>query len=79
MSRYFLEHSGCFQPRVTTYELESNTCAAWDAAVEAEILAPWVDVNGSGAWWLDVDGVTLVGWVEPDGVTYYPPLESYPQ
>lgn len=74
MIRYFTELGYCFEPRVTEYALESNTCLARDDASEGILLAAWDD----GTNWLDLDENTLVGWVELDDVTLYPPLESYP-
>lgn len=68
---YYTEQAYCFRPRITTYELESNTCSARDAASEVDLLAPWDD----GGWWQDEDG-SLVGWLEADGVSYYPPPDG---
>jgi hypothetical protein len=73
-TRYFTEMGFCFEPRGTAYTLESNTCLARDAATESLVLSAWTD----GSWWAEADGVTLTGWIEQDGVTFYPPLESYP-
>ncbi len=71
MPAYIIEHTACFAGRATSYTLESNTCMARDDASEIIVLAPWDD----GSWWGDLDG-REVGWLEADGVTYYPPPDG---
>lgn len=70
MPVYLTEQAFCFGGRVTTYELESNTCLARSEAPAVDLLAPWDD----GFWWLDLDG-REVGWLELDG-TFYPPPDG---
>jgi hypothetical protein len=63
-----LELRGCFQPAITTLEVEFHPCAP-DAL--PSVYAAWTD----GTNWLDWDG-SQVGWIELDGVTFYPPLDA---
>jgi hypothetical protein len=63
-----LELRGCFQPAITASELEFHPCAP-DAL--PQFYAAWTD----GTNWLDWDG-SQVGWIELDGVTFYPPLDA---
>ena len=70
MTTYLIEARGCFQPITTTYTRENNACDSRSEFTEG-LLTPWTD----GTWWLDHDGETLVGWIEQDGVTIFPPLE----
>ena len=86
MPTYVTETAYCFRGRVTAYTLESNTCLARDEASEIVLLAPWDD----GTWWLDdtmddtvdEEGILIgtgreVGWLELDGITYFPPPDGY--
>jgi hypothetical protein len=59
---YVIEADACFQPRSLTYAREANACDAIGGFTEA-LGSAWTD----GQFWLDHDGVTLVGWIEADG------------
>ena len=74
MTVYFVELGFCFQPRPTAFTLENNACLSLaDASENVQALAPWTD----GTFWRDFNGV-LVGWIELDGVTFFPPLAALP-
>jgi hypothetical protein len=64
-----LELRGCFQPAITELEVEFRPCGS--GSPPAQTLSAWTD----GTNWLDLDG-SEVGWIELDGVTYYPPLDA---
>ena len=64
-----LELRGCFQPAITELEIEFRPCAV---AGLPETYSAWTD----GTNWLDFDG-SEVGWIELDGVTYFPPLDTF--
>lgn len=65
MASWSLEQRGCFTPGSQDITTEFRPCGAPD---EAQLFAAWTD----GTNWLDWDG-SLVGWIEMDGVTLYPP------
>lgn len=68
MTLYTLEAGYCFQPSSTAYTAELRTpCDVRSTTVEGAF-APFTD----GAFFLDLDGMTLVGWIELDG-TLFPP------
>lgn len=77
MTVYFVELGFCFQPRPTVYVVENDACMSLAQANEdssgggggQQALAPWTD----GTFWQDFDD-TMVGWIELDGVTVFPPL-----
>jgi hypothetical protein len=69
MTLYTIEAKGCFVPSTVAYTREANACDAISGYQEG-IAAAWTD----GTYWIDNDGVTLVGWIEADG-TYFPSLE----
>ena len=76
MTAYFVELGFCFQPRPTVFVLENNACMSFDQANESggqQALAPWTD----GTFWLDFNGAS-VGWIEMDGLTFFPPLSALP-
>jgi hypothetical protein len=67
-----LELRGCFQPAITESTLEFRPCAGDGfVVILPQTLSAWTD----GTNWLDWDG-SQVGWIELDGVTYYPPLDA---
>jgi hypothetical protein len=70
---YYVELRGCFQPAITESTLEFRPCVADGAVITPpQTLSAWTD----GTNWLDWDG-SQVGWIELDGVTYYPPLDAF--
>lgn len=68
MASWSLELKGCFTTGSSDITTEFRPCGQPD---EAQVFASFTD----GTNWLDVDGATLVGWIEMDGVTFYPPSD----
>jgi hypothetical protein len=70
MAVWSLEQRGCFTPSSTTSTIEFRPCGA---GLEPGLYSAWTD----GTNWLDdIEGDgRQVGWLELDGVSYWPPLD----
>jgi hypothetical protein len=70
MAIWSLEQRGCFTPGVTAGTIEFRPCGP---LLEPGLYSAWTD----GTNWLDdIEGSGgQVGWLELDGVTYWPPLD----